>query len=205
MNERSAVVYACSPRPDGNTDCAALCLRQGAALAGKELTPIFLRPHPAAPCLSCYACAAAPHDCVLDRTNGTPDGMTALSVPLLRAPVLFFAAPVYFYHLPAQFKAFMDRTQRFYLMKRDNDPRVTSLAKRTAYIVLLGAREWGRKLFEGSLLSLRLMLDTFNIVPAEPLLLYGLDGPSDLSGNRELRSRIVEYARQALSPMENQR
>lgn len=129
--------------------------------------------------------------------------MVLLSTPLLRASILFFAAPIFFYHLPAQFKAFMDRTQRFYLMKQKNAPSIMSLAPRTAYIVLLGAREQGARLFEGSLLSLRLMLDIFNIVPAEPLLLYGLDAPTALSENQELQTRVTAYAYNAFLGAQN--
>ena len=202
MSENTPVIYACSPRTGGNTDCAAHCLKQGAALAGKEASLLFLRDHPTAPCCSCYACATPPHACALDQNSAPADGMSVLTAPLLTAPILFFAAPVFFYHLPAQFKAFMDRTQRFYLMKQCGDPQIRTLSQRTAYAVLLGARKSGAKLFEGSLLSLRLMLGIFNIVLAKPLLLYGLDGSTDLSSNSALQTHIVHYGRQAFSHMQ---
>ncbi len=199
MSENNPVIYACSPRAGGNTDCAAHCLRQGATLAGKEAKLLFLRDHPTTPCCSCYACATPPHACALDLNSAPADGMSVLTAPLLTAPILFFVAPVFFYHLPAQFKAFMDRTQRFYLMKQSGDPQIKTLSQRTAYIVLLGARKSGSKLFEGSLLSLRLMLGIFNIVLAKPLLLHGLDGSTDLSNNSALQTHIIHYGRQAFS------
>lgn len=199
MNTCAPVVYACSPRPGGNTDCAVHCLCRGAAEAGEKIIPVFIRKSPVAPCCSCYACATPPHECFLDRNETFTGNMKTLTTPLLTAPILFFVSPIFFYHFPAQFKAFMDRTQRFYIMKQHNAPQMTSLIPRVAYTVLIAARKQGPKLFEGSLLSLKLMLDTFNITLATPLLLYGLDGPMELSRATDLQARIINYARKAFS------
>lgn len=169
-----------------------------------------LRDYTILPCTACYACKKNPdHDCVLDPR----DDAARLFALLLRAPALHFAAPIFFYHLPAQFKAFIDRGQRFWLLREAGHPSMqhvgqnlaaqteqhvgknaeTTAPKRTAWVTLVAARKQGAQLFAGSLLSLKYFLQPFNIQLAEPLLLTGVDTPQDLAQSAELCARVQDY------------
>lgn len=114
---------------------------------------------------------------------------------LFSAPVLLISSPIYFYHVPALFKAFIDRGQYWWMRKLQGHPRFNGLReKRPAHVLLLCGRPKGERLFEGSLLSLKYFLSIFGFELREPLLLRGLDGPGDLAGNAELTRSVEAWA-----------
>ena len=131
---------------------------------------------------------------------GCPLAAKEHSAPLLNflaeAPALCLASPIYFYHLPALLKALLDRTQPFWHL---NDMGIDCFrgGERTCHVILIGARPQGKRLFEGSLLTLKYALAALRIKLAEPLLLYGLDQPSALADDSRARKRVLEYAKQA--------
>ena len=157
------------------------------------------RPHPeradypASPCTACLLCEQGAERC----PAGTRDKSDILFQELLAAPLLCFASPIYFYHLPGIFKLLIDRGQFYYSLARTGDPRPISLPRRKAYTILVAGRARGERLFEGSLLTLRYFLEPFRILLAEPLLLRGLDSPGDLAGNGEAKQMVLDYGRAA--------
>ena len=62
------------------------------------------------PCRGCQSCDAAPHVCPLART----DDAEAIFAAIAAADVVLWTSPVYFYGLPAQAKALVDRSQRIW-------------------------------------------------------------------------------------------
>jgi hypothetical protein len=115
---------------------------------------------------------------------------------LAEAPALCLISPIYFYHLPALLKALLDRTQPFWNL-RDMGMDVFRGRERACHVILIGARPQGRRLFEGSLLTLKYALAGLHIKLAEPLLLYGLEGLSALAGDSRAGERVFQYGRQA--------
>lgn len=193
-NCAQAYVYACSPRPNGNTDFASMLVMEELDELGVSYDDIFLREYKLTSCGGCQKCG--------EQKNGicnlsTSDDTQELFNPLLGAQSLFFVAPIYFYHLPAQFKAFIDRSQAYWVQYSLGSPVMHGLPKRKAYTILLCAREKGEKIFQGSLLSLRFFLAPFNIELAEPLLLRNLDRPGDLAARPDIQEQILNYTRQA--------
>ena len=175
-----------------------------------------LRDFRVAPCVGCGCCTRAAEragseglcpwpakngqECLQGKLLGCPLSAADDSGPLLSAlagaGALAIIAPIYFYHLPAQLKALIDRTQPFWALQQAGLSGCFAAA-RLCHVILIGARPKGDKLFEGSLLSLRYALGPLGLRLAEPLLLYGLDQPSDLSVHEEYRRRIQIYAAQA--------
>ncbi len=183
----------CSPRPSGNSAAALELFFQGLDAGPKDVQRLFLREHSIQPCAGCGRCARHPGlRCPFEAKDG--------SAPLLRAletaPALCLVSPIYFYHLPAQFKALIDRTQPFWEARQHG---VASRPKqgRPVWAILLAARPKGAKLFEGSLLTLRCCFDNMGLSLRDPLCLYGLDGPGDLAANPEAREAVTAYARAA--------
>ena len=219
-------VLAASPRPGGNSDAAARLFLQGFSRTGPQggndspesgLEPTFLRSHRVEPCVACNACAhAARHAKSLDMEDadasgpgpslhfGCPLTLKDDSTPLLRllakASGLCIVAPIYFYHLPAALKALVDRTQPFWALRDAGITCYSGQKPRLCHIILLAARPKGDKLFEGSLLTLKYALKPLNIQLAEPLLLYGLDGSSDLLDQPGAMRSIVDYGEAAGRP-----
>lgn len=184
MKARS-LVLACSPRRSGNTDTAAELLAD-ALSRSPGMGPADMRrvaELAPGPCLACDACAATPGNCV------QRDGALPLLRDMAAAPVACLISPIYFYHLPAQAKALMDRAQAFWHLPPDRRPG----AGRRLGVILLGARPRGDKLFSGALLSIRCMAEALGMGMAEPLLLYGLDGADALRGRPDMGKRVTEY------------
>lgn len=190
----SAYVYGCSPRGGGNTDFARMLIESELDDQGIEYDGCFLREYKLHPCGGCQSCGDLQEEICRYEYK---DESRELFAPLLGSQSLFFVAPIYFYHVPAQFKAFIDRGQAYWVQRRLGSPVMLNLPKRKAHVVLLCAREKGEKMFMGSLLSLRFFLAPFNIELAEPLLLRNLDKLGDLAGNKEAQAEISNYARQA--------
>lgn len=188
------IIYSCSPRPGGNSDHAAELFSQGVVQAGGAPQHVFLRQYKVTPCLGCHRC-----DYDQDkRCFLTPNDQSGpLFQTLQSAPMIHIASPIYYYHLPAMFKAFIDRGQAYFLRVQNRDPELLSLPPRKAYVTLVAGQTRGEMLFKGALLTLKYFFNAFRISLAEPLLLRGLDGPKDLAEHGEAHSQILEYGRNA--------
>ena len=193
------LVLAASPRPHGNSEHAAglvaACLR-GAGLSAEIL---LLRDHVLAPCTACGLCACLPGECSLDPDrSGQPDAAAAILARLRAAAGLVVAAPVYFYGLPAQFKALVDRSQRYWAAHEDRTDldRLLHPAQslRPAYAVLPAGRTRGERLFDGSLLTLRPFLHLLGFSLRDHLPLRGLDAANALAEQPAQLSLLREWA-----------
>lgn len=185
-------LYGCSPRHGGNSDTALDLFRDELAEAGVATDPIWLREHPLLPCRGCAVCTDKGR-CAL---SGRDDADVLFAALLGSGPVLF-ASPIYFYHVPAGFKSFIDRAQAYYMRKLRGDETMVNLPRREAFSIFVAGRPQGEKLFEGSLLTLRYFLEPFNVTLAEPLTLRGIDGKDDLAGSSVAGLAVREYARTA--------
>lgn len=192
--EHSPLVLGCSPRKGGNSDLAAELMARGLKSAGAEPRLIHLRDLDLLPCRGCQTCnQGAGHRCVLMEK----DQSEMLFQLIVASPMLFFASPIYFYHLPASFKGFIDRAQRYYEAKIAGDPGLESLESRRAHVCLVAGRPKGERLFEGSLLTLRYFLWPFNVTLAQPLCLPGVDRSGDLASAAPAKDWVVRYAYEA--------
>jgi len=181
-------IASCSPRRGGNSDFAAELLQE--TLPG----PVVLRRIADAhvlPCSSCGYCDTHPGRCALDGSAGEAwgDGASGLFRATCAAPFTFVVSPVYFYHLPAQAKAWIDRSQRFWSWKGVKPGQGKGLTA-----VLMGARMKGDKLFEGAERTLRYMAQALGMEWHEPLRLYGLDGADALAGCPEKQELVRSFA-----------
>ena len=186
----SAALFACSPRAGGNSDTAISLLSEGITSAGGNLSLFKLRDHSILPCIGCGGCDRSDR-CVLEEK----DDCAALFQVLLQAPVLFFASPVFFYHVPALFKAWIDRGQSYFVRAQRRDPFLLSLPPRRAHMVMVAGRPTGEKLFEGSFLTMKYFLKPFNITLGETLVYRGKDAPGDLAGDDEAVKEIRKLGR----------
>lgn len=192
------LVVAASPRAGGNTDRAADLLAQAAAEAaqGSEPLPevVRLRDYGVLPCLGCGACAAHPRgQCV----RAGEDRAEELFARLMDAPWLAVCSPIYFYHLPAQCKAWVDRSQRHYLLRGRGDEAMLALPGRPAHVCLVAGRPRGERLFEGALLTLRYFLAVYNFSLDGVATLRGLDGPDALDADGQARRAVEDLGRAA--------
>jgi len=184
------LIVACSPRERGNCDHGAQLLADALTFAGANPRVVHLRDLDIRLCNGCQACGKGPEFACVHRG----DEAQSLFGLMIGAPALFFVSPVYFYHVPALFKAFIDRSQRYYMAKVSGDVGLAGLPRRVAHVVLLGGRERGDRLFEGAFITLKYFLWSFNVDLGESCCLYGVDGPGDLAADEGAAGRVAALA-----------
>lgn len=115
--KKTCLVICASPRRGGVTDrCAATALRV-IEKSGFSCKRIFVRNMDIRPCRG-DACCAGRKNCVIE------DDMTKIYPELEKASLLVVSTPVYFYSVPSQMKAFIDRCQVYWERKYYKDPSV---------------------------------------------------------------------------------
>lgn len=177
-------IMSLSPRAGGNSDQAASFFAR--SMDGPSQTT-FLREHRVEPCIGCGACAA---DGICHVHDG--DHAEALYTRLDQASGLLVAAPVYFYHLPSQAKAWIDRSQARYLARERG--RGARREIRPAYLILVAGRMQGERLFAGILPTMRYFLEVLDFRIKDALCLRGLDQAGDFSLDSEAVKAVRELA-----------
>ena len=158
-----------SPREGGNTEILLNRVLDGIHAAGGEAELLHLRRMRIAPCAACDLCKTAPR-CAID------DDMAALYPKLAAARRLVIGAPIYFYGLPAQAKALVDRCQFFWnrRFRAQTDASSAPPPRRYGHFVAVAATH-GPRCFDGARLTLRALFATLGLQPAEELLVRGVD------------------------------
>lgn len=109
------------------------------------------------------------------------------------ASLALFASPIYFYALPAHFKAFIDRGQRIWRSgqaKMRNVPVLTLMA---------AGRPKGEKLFEGAIRTIRWFLKGMDADLDDSLCFRGLDNIGDLRARPEIAVEVAAWAQKWLA------
>lgn len=104
---KNVVIISSTPRVGGNSEVLAREFMRGAEDTGNAVEFINLRGLNLNYCKGCYFCKKT-GKCFQE------DGMNSLSEKLLKANVIVFATPVYFYSMSGQLKVFIDRLVPIY-------------------------------------------------------------------------------------------
>lgn len=163
-----------SPRRQGNT---ALLLKQaikGAVEAGAEVEEIILRDLNISPCLEIYGCKDSGRCAIKDDFQSVLD-------KLLSCHGLILASPVFFYAVSAHTKILMDRCQSLWVKNNwiDNPTKGVKEPSRKGLFISVGATK-GKKLFDGSLLSVKYFFEVLDMSLWRSLLYRGLDFEGDV-------------------------
>ncbi len=196
-------VIVCSPRAGGNSDTMAQHIAQGVQEAGGQAQITYLRELKILPCIGCSACFSHPQNiCVLERKD---DVARIFSVFEGASPIIL-VAPIYFYHVPAQLKALMDRGQKYWAKRHNEQKKHGAEAQQhagawqnTVRIALVAARPRGENLFTGALLSLGLFWDVFQKNIGETSLWMGYDGAEAFAQDAQACARIQAFGAQAVT------
>jgi len=129
------------------------------------------------------------------------DDMDPLVYPLLReADVVVTASPIFFYNVPAQLKALIDRSQtlwaRNYRMKLSDPGR----RWRKGFLLALGATR-GKNLFEGIDLTAKYFYDAVGASYEGSLCYRRIENPGDMAKHPTVLSDVETQARSLLAPM----
>lgn len=180
-----AAVYG-SPRRQGNT--AALVKRavEGACDAGAEVDEIVLRDFRISPCLEIYGCKEA-GECVIK------DDFQEIRDRILACRGLIVATPIFFYTVSAHLKLLMDRCQSLWVKKYwiDGTPYNQWTPVRRGLVIAAGATR-GKKLFDGTLLTMKYFFDVLDMELWDSLLVRGVDFAGDVLHRPEAMETAYE-------------
>ncbi|MFP4212947.1 MAG: flavodoxin family protein [Desulfohalobiaceae bacterium] len=182
-----------SPRRKGNTSTLLAKAVEGARQQGLSVQEFFLRDQKISPCLELYHCMQNGECSIKDDFQGLRD-------QILQARGLILASPIFFYSVTAQTKAFMDRFQSLWVKKYLLEQTEFGIweVKRLGLFISAGATR-GKKLFEGTLLSVKYFCDVLDMQLWDTLLYRGLDGEQDILAHPEYmqqaQAKGVELAR----------
>lgn len=104
---KNVLIISSTPRKDGNSELICKQFYKGASDAGHKAEIVRLNDMKLGYCQGCYACTKLGH-CFQN------DGMNEISEKVLKADVIVFATPVYFYSMSGQLKVFIDRLVPIY-------------------------------------------------------------------------------------------
>ena len=147
---------------------------QGARDAGADVEEIILRDLKISPCLEIYGCLKTGR-CAIN------DDFQPIYDKLISTKGLMLASPIFFYTVSAHTKILMDRCQslwvkKYWLEKAKADEKEPT---RLGLFISVGATK-GKRLFDGSLLTIRYFFDALDMKLWKSLLYRGLDFKDDV-------------------------
>ncbi|MBO4368511.1 MAG: flavodoxin family protein [Desulfovibrio sp.] len=187
-----SLVLSASPHAGGVTETAAAMLAKG--MGSRSFSLLHLRDYRVHPCQGCGFCERSPHTCLLDRDGD--DGEFLLQ-RIYAAHSVILCAPIYFYALPADCKALIDRAQRFWQSQALQEDR----ARRPSFVLLIAGRKKGDALFSGALHTLRYFLQAMGRELVATKTLRGLEKRTDLVNQPDLCHELEELGQKWLSAL----
>ncbi len=179
MSDTSIIAVYGSPRRKGNTATLLRRAVDGARDGGARVQEFVLRDLKISPCLEIYGCREKGECAIKDDFQRVRDS-------ILSAAGLMLASPIFFYTVSAHTKIFMDRFQSQWAKKYLIEGKAfgkTSFSRKGLFISV-GATG-GRKLFDGSLLTVKYFFDTIDMELWRSLLYRGLDDAGDILQHTE--------------------
>jgi len=133
------------------------------------------------------------------------DDMDPEVYPLLReADVVVTATPIFFYNVPAQLKALIDRSQTLWARKyrlKLTDPR---RKWRRGFLLALGATR-GKNLFEGLDLTVKYFYDAVGASYVGSLTYRQIENPGDMAKHPTVLTDVRTAAKDLLDPLMDRR
>ena len=177
-----------SPRIKGNTDILIDEALKGAQQNGAYVEKITASKLNIAGCRECLGCYKE-GNCVIQ------DDMQNLYPKLAEFECILVASPIFFYGLPSQLKALIDRCQAMWARKHILNQ--TFPAGRTGAFISIGATK-GSRLFNGAKLTVEYFFEAIGVDYIDELLIRGIDEkgtikdhPTALNDAFELGKRLA--------------
>jgi multimeric flavodoxin WrbA len=179
-----------SPRRKGNTTFLLDHAVQGALDTGAQVEKIVLRDLKMSPCLEIYGCKETGR-CVIQ------DDFQKIYDQLLACHGLIIASPIFFYTVSAHTKILMDRCQSLWVKKYwiDKIPYGQWNPRRKGLFISVGATK-GKRLFEGTLLTLKYFFDILDAELWRSLLYRELDFEGDVLRHPEYLQEAYETGKE---------
>ena len=174
-----------SPRIKSNTDLLLDEALKGAQSEGAEVEKIVVDKLKIAPCKEYLGCFKN-GNCVIR------DDMDGIYPRLLEADGIIIASPMFFYSVSAQLKALIDRCQALWVRRYI----LHSLPEknRKGVFIAVGATR-GKRLFEGSILTIKYFFEALGAEYIGELLVRGVDKRGEIKTRPEALTEAFALGR----------
>jgi len=179
-----------SPRRKGNTAALLAEAVRGAKSEGARVEEFVLRDMKISPCLEIYACKE-------DGRCAIRDDFQTLYDRFLSCRGVMLASPMFFYSVSAHTKAMMDRCQSLWVKRYwlEQMPFGRPDPDRKGLFISVGATR-GKRLFDGSLLTVRYFFDALDMILWRSLLYRGLDFERDVEQHPDYLEEAFQAGRE---------
>jgi multimeric flavodoxin WrbA len=183
-----------SPNSKGSTDYLLKQFMAVLAARGLQTHTIHVAQKNIQPCKGCGYCGKK-GICVIQ-----DDDMQNEIYALLReAEIIVVATPVFFYSVPSQLKALIDRTQVFWSRKYRLQLPDPLQKPRKGFLLSLGGSQ-GKQLFTGVQLVAKYFFDAVDAQFVGSLTYRNIETRKDIMQHAELKNDIVRAVETILSP-----
>ncbi|MBU1169537.1 MAG: NAD(P)H-dependent oxidoreductase [Proteobacteria bacterium] len=183
-----------SPRKNGNTAFLLKKFLKEAEALGAETRMLHVPDLTIHPCTGCALCEKKGY-CHFN------DDMQKEVFPLMRmSDVVVIASPIYFYNVPSELKALIDRSQTLWSRKyklRLTDPGQSS---RKGFLLSVGATR-GKDLFDSIHLTMKYFFRGIAADFAGELTYNRIEEPGEMKRHATLNSDVHTAAEQLLTPL----
>ena len=184
-----------SPRKKGNTHYLLSAFMNEAENLGAQTRIIEVAKKNIVPCIGCGHCEKKGYCITKD------DDMTNEIYPLLReADVVVLAAPIYFYNVPAQLKASIDRTQTLWSRKYKLNLTDPARHYRRGFLLAQGATK-GKNLFEGVHLTAQYFFDAVGAQFNGSLTYRHIEDLGDMEKHPTVHGDVKAAVKELLLPL----
>jgi arsenite transporter/arsenate reductase (thioredoxin) len=184
-----------SPRKKGNTNYLLSLFMDEAENLGAQTRIIEVAQKNIVPCIGCGYCEKKGYCITKD------DDMTNEIYPLLReADVVVLAAPIYFYNVPAQLKALIDRTQTLWSRKYKLSLTDPARHYRRGFLLAQGATK-GKNLFEGVDLTAKYFFDAVGARFNGRLTYRHIENIGDMKEHPTVHKDVIASVKDLLAPL----
>jgi arsenate reductase len=184
-----------SPRKKGNTNYLLSLFMNEAENLGAQTRIIEVAQKNIVPCIGCGHCEKKGF-CITKN-----DDMTNEIYPLLReADVVVLAAPIYFYNVPAQLKALIDRTQTLWSRKYKLNLTDPARHYRRGFLLAQGATK-GKNLFEGVDLTAKYFFDAVGARFDGSLTYRHIEDTGDMEKHPTVHKDVTTSVKELLAPL----
>ena len=183
-----------SPRKNGNTRDLLSLFMEEIEKAGASTRTLAVRELDIQPCRELIVC---------EKKGFCPikDDMETLVYPLLKqADIILLASPVFFYNVPAQLKALIDRCQMFWGRKYRLGLKEPNARFRRGFLLSCGG-SGGKKLFDGLELTAKIFFDALSVAYKGGLFYRHIESPGQMAAHPDVKKEIREAVRELFPPI----
>ena len=182
-----------SPRKKGNTQDLLSMFIKEAEKYGATTNVIDVTKQNIKPCKELIVCEKKGFCPIKD------DMDEFIYASIKSADVIVLAAPVFFYNVPSQIKALIDRCQMFWGRKYKLKLEDPNSHLRKGFLLSCGA-SGGKKLFDGIELTAKIFYDALSIPYAESLTYRHIESPGQMASHPTAKEDIKKVVKNLCDP-----